>query len=307
MAQGQDIEAAGYNVIRNKINLIMGSGIGQLGYGQTVYSSDVAESQQITAQQWNLLRFDLFNARVHQDGTSPTIVQANTGSVITFGSSHPNNQYNTQANIATANKFSIGPGQFAIDAGASASRTTSWSNSLSCTCTVSFGSPDQARWFFNSGGKIRFNSSRTGGAATAQNQFWSSLLSSLGTIEFGANTSSMNFYNLTNSSQIFFDSSVGSTYSSTSYAYSANLFRLSAQCNVADNSNGGASVILFTVSWQDIYVDSGPSPPPDLVDGTLSLSVTELRASGVLQNGTSTPGIFAIIRPTYSITAIVGS
>jgi hypothetical protein len=307
MAQGQNIEAVGYNVIRNKINLIMGSGIGQLGYGQTVYSSDVAQSQQITAQQWNLLRFDLFNARVHQDGTSPTIVQANTGSVITFGSSHPNNQYNTQADIATTNKFNVGPGQFSIDSGTSASRSASWENSLSCTCTVSFGSPDQARWFFNSGGKIRFNSSRVGGSATPQNQFWSSLLSSLGTIEFGATSPSINFYNLTNSAQIFFDSSVGSTYSSASYAYSANLFRLSAQCNVANNANGGASVILFTVSWQDIYTNLGPSYTPDLVDGILSLSVTELRASGVLQNGTSTPGIFSIIRPTYSITAIVGT
>jgi hypothetical protein len=305
MAQGQNIEAVGYNIIRNKINLIMGSGIGQSGYGQTVYSSDVAQSQQITAQQWNLLRFDLFNARVHQDGTSPTIVQANTGSVITFGSSQPNNQYNTQADIATANKFSVGPGQFAIDAGASASRTTSWSNSVSCTCTVSFGSSDQARWFFNSGGKIRFNSSRVGGAATAQNQFWSSLLSSVGTIEFGATSPSINFYNLTNSSQVFFNTAAGGAYASV--AYSANLFRLSAQCNVANNSNGGASVIQFTATWQDIYVDSGPSPPPDLVDGTLSLSVTELRASGVLQNGTSTPGIFSIVRPTYSITAIAGS
>lgn len=305
MAQGQNIEAVGYNIIRNKINLIMGSGIGQLGYGQTVYSSDVAQSQQITAQQWNLLRFDLFNARVHQDGTSPTIVQANTGSVITFGSSHPNNQYNTQADIATVNKFNIGPGQFAIDAGASVSRTTSWSNSVSCTCTVSFGSPDQARWFFNSGGKIRFTSSRIGGASTPQNQFWSSLLSAIGTIEFGAESPSINFYSLTNSSQIFFNTTAGGAYSSV--AYSANLFRLSAQCNVANNSNGGASVIQFTAVWQDDYVDSGPSPPPDLVDGTLSLSVTELRASGVLQNGTSTPGVFSIVRPTYSVTSIIGA
>jgi hypothetical protein len=305
MAQGQNIEAVGYNVIRNKINLIMGSGIGQLGYGQTVYSSDVAQSQQITAQQWNLLRFDLFNARVHQDGTSPTIVQANTGSVITFGSSHPNNQYNSQADIATVNKFSIGPGQFAIDAGASVSRTTSWNNSVSCTCTVSFASADRARWFFNSGSKIRFNSSRVGGAATAQNQFWSSLLSSIGTIEFGAATSSINFYSLTNSPQVFFNTIAGGAYSSV--VYSANLFRLSAQCNVANNSNGGASVIQFTAVWQDDYVDLQPSPPSDLVDGTLSLSVTELRASGVLQNGTPTPGIFSIVRPTYSITAIAGS
>lgn len=302
-AKGQEIEAVDYNVIRNKINLVMGSGIGQLGYGQTVYSADVAQNQQITADQWNLLRYDLFNARVHQDGTSPTIVQANTGSVITFSSANPNNQYNSQADIATTNKFNIGTGQFAIDAGTSVNRSTSWLSSVSCTCTVTFGSADQARWFFNSGGKIRFTSSRTGGTASPQNSAWSSLLTGSGTVEFGAETPSVvNFYSLTNSSQIFYTAGA-------SGAYSGNIYRLSAQSNVANNVNGGATVLQFSILWQDgyVYTGSGGSLTPDTVDGTLSLVVDELRASGVLQNGTGTPGVFSITRPSYSITAITGS
>lgn len=302
-AKGQEIEAVDYNVIRNKINLVMGTGIGQLGYGQTVYSADVAESQQITAQQWNLLRYDLFNARVHQDGTSPTIVQATPGSVITFSSANPNNQYNSQADTANVNKFNIGSGQFALDAGASTSRTTSWLSAVSCTCTVTFGSADQARWFFNSGGKIRFTSSRSGGTASAQNSSWSSLLASAGTFEFGAVTpSGVNFYSLNNLVQTFYSaSSTGS--------YSGNLYTLSAQSNVANNINGGATVIQFTAVWQDsyVYTGSGSSTFPDLVDGTLTLTVDELRASGVLQNGTGTPGVFSITRPGYSITPITGS
>jgi hypothetical protein len=300
MATGQSIEAVNYNTIRNKINLVMGAGIGQTGYGQTVYSSDVAQSQDITAQQWNLLRFDIFNARVHQDGASPTIVSANPGSVIAFGSSHPNNQYNTQADLSTANRFNIGPGQFAIDSGTSATRTTSWNSSVSCTCTVTFSSADQARWFFNSGGKIRFASSRVGGTASPQNQFWSSLLTAVGTVEFGGISPAINFYNLTNSSQVFLNTIGSGAYSSV--AYSSNLFQLSAQCNVANNSNGGATVIQFTALWQDNYTNIS-----DSVSGTLNFTVTELRASGVLQNGTSTPGVFSIARPTYSITAIAGS
>lgn len=302
-AKGQEIEAVDFNVIRNKINLIMGAGIGQSGYGQSVYSSDVAQSQQITAQQWNLLRFDLFNARVHQDGTAPLIVQAGQGSVITYSSANPNNQYNSQADIATVNKFNIGSGQFAIDSGASTTRTTSWVNSVSCTCTVTFGSADQARWFFNSGGKIRFTSSRIGGSSSAQNSAWSSLLTSAGTVEFGAATpSGINFYSLNNSSQIFYSAGL-------SGAYSGNIYRLSAQSNVANNVNGGATVIQFTILWQDsyVYTGSGSSSAPDNVDGTLSISVDELRASGVLQNGTSSPGVFSIVRPSYSITSITGS
>lgn len=302
-AQGENIEAVDYNVIRNKINQVMGTGIGQSGYGQTVYSTDVGVNQDITAQQWNLLRFDIFNARIHQDGTTPTIVQANQGSVITFGSAHPNSQYNTQSDLATANRFNIGVGQFVIDTGTSQTRATAWTTSVSCTCTVSFGSADQARWFFNSGGKIRFTSNRVGGTASPQNASWSGLLNSAGTVEFGGIIpSAINFYSLTNSPQIFF--ATGS-----SGAYSGNIYRLSAQSNVANNINGGATVIQFTALWQDQYAygGSGTSSFPDNVDGTLSWTVDELRAAGVLQNGTPTPGSFSITRPGYSITAITGS
>lgn len=292
--KGQEIEAVDYNLIRNKINLIMGAGVGQMGYGQTLYSTDVAQLQQITAEQWNLLRYDLYNARVHQDGTAPTIVQAVSGNVITFSSANPNNQYNSQADIVTANKFNIGIGQFVVDTGGTATRTTSWSVSVSCTCTVTFGSADQARWFFNSGGKIRFTSSRSGGSTTPENNVWSAILAQAGTVEFGAiGPSSVNFYSLNNSPQTFFTGG-------GSGVYSGNQYTLTAQSNVANNVNGGATVILFTASWNDLYV----SPP---IDGTLTWIVDELRASGVLQNGTVTPGAFSISRPSYSITAITGS
>lgn len=302
-AKGQEIEAVDYNTIRNKINLVMGAGIGQTGYGQTVYSSDVAQNQQITAQQWNLLRFDIFNARVHQDGTSPTIVQASAGSVITYSSANPNNQYNTQADIATSNRFLVGSGQFVVDSATSVNRTTPWNSSVTATCTVTFGSADQARWFFNSGGQLRFTSSRVGGSVTSQNTAWSSLLTSASPVAFGANFPvGVNFYSLTNNPQTVYSLASSGT-------YAGNLYRLTAQSNVASNINGGATVIQFTALWQDTYTytGTGGSLVPDNVDGTLNLTVTEYRASGVLQNGTETPGVFSITRPSYSITAITGS
>lgn len=301
-AQGQNIEAVDYNVIRNKIDQVMGTGIGRSGYGQTVYSTDVATSQDITAEQWNLLRFDIFNARVHQDGATPTIVQAVQGSVITYGSAHPNNQYNTQADLAIANKFNIGTGQFVIASGISQTRTTAWSSSVSCTCTVSFGSVNQARWFFNSGGKIRLTSNRVGGLNSPQNDAWSSLLNSAGTVEFGGISPVVNFYNLTTSPQTFYTLSSSGTYAANSYS-------LTALSNVPDNSNGGATVVQFTALWQDQYAYTGPGTAsfPDSVDGTLSLTVTELRATGELQNGTTIPGSFSITSPSYSITAITGA
>jgi hypothetical protein len=255
----------------------------------------------VTKAQWDNLRFDIFNARLHQDGLSPTIVTATSGQPVRYGAGHPNNQYNTQADTAVANKFNIGTGQFVIESATSATRTTSWNSSLTATVTVTFATADQARYFFNSGSKIRCSSSRIGGSASPQNSSWSNILDTAGTVAFGGNTSGLNFYNLTNSYQTFFNLT-------SSAPYSANQYRIEVVSNIADNTIGGATTLTFRVTYSDTYTYTGTGSPsiPDNVDGTLTLTVDELRASGTLQPlGT---GPFVITRPTsYSISGISGS
>jgi len=297
---GSVIEAVDYTTIRNKIIGIMGIGAGQSGYGQTLLSSGVAIGNTVTKAQWDSLRYDLLNARIHQDGLVPTIVTATQGQPIRFGAGHPNNQYNTQADTAITNKWNIGSGQFVIDAATSTTRSTSWNTSLSATVTVTFATSDQARYFFNSGSKIRCVSSRTGGTGSPQNSSWSNILDTAGTVAFGGNTSGLNFYNLTNSYQTFYSLT-------TSAPYTGNQYRIEVVSNVADNSIGGATQLIFRVTWTDTYTytGSGGSTFPDNVDGTISLTVDELRASGTLQPlGT---GPFVITRPSYSISGISGS
>ena len=290
---GLIIEAVDYNTIRTKIIGIMGTGAGQSGYGQTLLSSSIAFGNTVTKAQWDNLRFDIFNARLHQDGLSPTIVTATSGQPVRYGAGHPNNQYNTQADTAIANKFNIGTGQFVIESATSATRTTAWNSSLTATVTVTFSTADQARHFFNSGSKIRCASSRTGGTASPQNSSWSNILDTAGTVAFGGNTSVLNFYNLTNSYQTFFNLS-------SSAPYTANQYRIEVVSNIADNTIGGATTLTFRVTYTDSYSSS-----PDTVDGTLILTVDELRASGTLQPlGT---GPFVITRPGYSISGISGS
>lgn len=290
---GLIIEAVDYNTIRTKIIGIMGTGAGQSGYGQTLLSSSVAFGNTVTKAQWDNLRFDIFNARLHQDGVSPTIVNAVSGQPVRYGAGHPNNQYNTQANTAIANKFNIGTGQFVIESATSATRSTAWNSSLTATVTVTFSTADQARHFFNSGSKIRCASSRTGGTTSPQNSSWSNVLDTAGTVTFGGNTAGLNFYNLTNSYQTFFNLS-------SSAPYTVNQYRIEVVSNVADNSVGGATTLTFRITYTDAYSSS-----PDAVNGTLTLTVDELRASGTLQPlGT---GPFIITRPGYSISGISGS
>lgn len=307
------IDDLDYNQIRDKIVKIMSSGTGQFGYGQTVTSSPIGQGDVITKAQWDRLRFDILNARIHQDGTAPNLVEAIIGQPVRTGDSNPKRQYNAAVDVATTNKFFIGSGQFVVESGISQTRTSAWKESVSTVVNLQFPNADRARWFFNSGGRIRFSSSRTGGGNTLQNNAWSSLLTNIGTISFGATStiglnsiyqigSFLTFWQLTNSYQNFF---VGAQ--ASPYQYASNNFVIRARSNVANNINGGATSIDFNVTWSDnyVYTKPGVSEVPDNVDGTLRLNVEELRASGnLLPFGT---GPFVIQRPIYSVNSISGS
>ncbi len=278
MAIGDLISASDYNTIRNKIINVMGTGVGNSGYGQTTFSTAVSAGNTITKAQWDALRYDIYNALLHQTGAAPSLVTVASSGVIAYGAGNPNTQYDSLADQTVANRFDLGTGQFVTQVIGSESFTNSWYQSLSSTVTVTFNTAEEARFFFNSGGKIRFSSSRSGGTGTAQNTAWSSLLSSSGTQQFTGNNAGVNFFGLTSSYQTVFNLT-------SSSPYSANIWRIEALCNVSNNSAGTANIVTFRVSWIDGYFEPGPepSPPPgDLVDGTLTLSVDSVRASGTL-------------------------
>ncbi len=296
----QRIAALDYNSIRNKIIGIIGTGSGQQGYGQPVQSASVFPGNNITKNQWDLLRYDIVNAKVHQDGVLPSIITLASGDYIGYGAGHPNTNYDTIAEQAILDRFNIGAGQSVLSTVATQTRTGSWSTQSQCTLTATFSTPDEARYFFNSGGNIRFTSSRTGGVVSSQNTAWTNLLStSAGTINFGAQVpTTVNFYTLTTSYQQIYQ--VSST-----TPYSANNYKIEALCDCTDptNINGTASSVTFRITWSDSYVDPAPDPPGDLVDGTLTINVEELKASGALIPS----GFFTITSPVYSISSISAS
>jgi hypothetical protein len=186
--------------------------------------------------------------------------------------------------------------------------------------TVSFSSANNARAFFNSGGELRFTSSRSGGTASPtntanvgwrQNESWTNFLATVNPV-FGGNkpgtgvdpNNGANFYRLS--------STFGQFYSATaSSPYGANSFRVSARTpSVADNSTGTASSIEFYFEWIDAYTNPVPGgglpassfPPGDGVDGTISLSCTTLEATGVLVPAGT--GNFTVQSPSVTIGAI---
>lgn len=294
MASGDLINASDYNNIRVKVANILGTGSGQTGYGQTVLSAlNEATGDIIGTDEWDNLRNDIINIGLHQTNAQPFLTDVAAGDVITFGSSHPNNQYDTQINSYTTTKFNVSSARIATTAKLTKTYTTAWATALSYTATLTFASANEMRYFFNSGGKIRIASSRSGGTASTQNTDWTNLLAAAGNIDFGANTATTKkVYELTNAYQTIY-SALGSG------AYSTNEYRIEAKCNVATNSGATATIIDIRVQWIDNHLTGFQ----DSVDGTLQVDVAELKATGsMLPSGT-----FTITSGTFTDTAITGS
>ena len=292
-----EIDDLDFNTLRNKIIEVIGNGAGTYGYGQAIQSSQVFQGNIITKTQWDGLRFDLVNILIHQTGVTPTLIEVARGSVIGEDAGDPLQAYGRAIDTARINRFLLAPGQSLVTAVSTKTYTSTWSSSASMTVQLTFDSADNARFFFNSGGKIRLTSTRTGGSSTAQNNAWSNILASAGVVEFGADSENLDFYTLTNSYQTRFQSFL-------STPYSANNYKIESLCNVANNSTGTATSITFRIVWSDTYVDAFPGiPPEDIVDGTLSLSIEEIKASGLLQPA----GSFSITSPSYTVSNITAA
>lgn len=296
MSTGNSIKAADFNEIQQRIEKVLGVGSGKFGYGQAVLSAQVAPGEIITASQWTRLRTDIVNARLHQTGVAPQLVDVSQGPTpIVWDAGSPVLQYFRHATLAEVEKFNIGMSRFVTETGISHSYTNKWNATLSTNAVIEFQSADQARYFFNSGSKLKITSTRTGGADTAQNRAWSGLLNAVGPILFGATEPSVvNFYTLTDQYQTIVSSNV-----STDFVYSENRFLIKAKCDVASNTNGGASKIDFLFEWVDAY----NKWPGERVDGTLSLKIEELRASGNLFPS----GNFIVPKPIFRSTQFVDS
>lgn len=280
MAVGDIIYSTRYNNLQNRINVIMGTGAGTSGYGQTNLSSgQVSVGTVVTAAHVNNLRADMIRARWHQTGTDPSAsypTYSNTDLIAETAFAN----FETQIATIETDKLLIGAGQSTIATGNTSVRSTAWNGTLTHAITVDFGSDTAARNFFNSGGQLRFRATLTGGAGDSIYNDWNSMLTNMGTISMdytqttatGTGTgSAIGFYDLTTSNQQIFTKTGTGT-------YSANDYTVYARCDVANNSSGGARYVYITINFND---DKGPNPNYDEnVTGTLTSYVEHLRATG---------------------------
>ena len=316
------IVQADYNSIRNKVIAVLGNGSGNSGYGQQarIVSTAVAEGTKVTINEWANLRFDIINAYKHINGSNPVTAVVAEGNTIRYTGSFtpdtgsldvPQKQYDDWANDITTNRFTVAAGESATTSVTTSSRTTAWVSQCECIIQLYWSNANDARYWFNSGGKIRISASRSGGAGTAQNTSWTSLLSAAGTQSFGGAVPSTgttpndgtNWYKTTSTFQTFYTATASSPYGSNNY-------RLQARCvDVPSNSAGTAASGEIRVLFTDGYTDSGaafsPNPPPDdIIDGTLTVSVSTLFATGIMVPSSAA---FTVVQPTIAVGAVTGS
>ena len=325
-----------YNSIRDKVVTVLGFGSGNIGYGQQarIQSTAVTDDSKVTINEWANLRFDIINAYKHIFGSNPTTAVVSEGATVRYTSTFtpdtgtldvPQRQYDEWADRITANRFTVAAGETAATGVLSKSRTGSWSTQCQCVIEVYWPNSNEARYFFNSGGQIRVSASRSGGIQSPslgyqQNAAWTSLLTSAGTQQFGAAnpgtgtspSNGLNWYRTTSTFQTYYTATASSP-------YGANTYRLQARCTDQPNNSGGlASQLEIQVLFTDGYVDPGVGvpaagvqtqtaanfPPGDSVDGTLTVNVSALYATGIMVPAAE---LFTVTQPLITVGTVTGS
>jgi len=167
-AQGSLIEAQDYNQIlgantstdTSTIHAVWAWGNGSRGYGQTPISQ-VSVASLVTATQWATLVNTVNSANLHIRNTSSGLTANTAGQVIGHSGGLPTaitllNQdrllfATNSAVVANQSSLTAYPAWVVADTSATVTR--------SFGANVAFASPDAARFFFNAGGRLKFNCS----------------------------------------------------------------------------------------------------------------------------------------------------
>ena len=178
------IQATDYNGFASttsggNVNVIWGTGTGDAGYGQSSTLATVSAGGTVTATQWAGLVNRISSIASHQ-GTTITArtapVAGNTIAVLAAVQTDLNNCYTNRGNaVGTGSQFTGWTGTSSKTT-ATGSGTTPWT--ITFTHTVTWASAAAARYFFNAGGRIKWETSKTSTGTVADTE-WNDLANTL--------------------------------------------------------------------------------------------------------------------------------
>lgn len=279
-----------YNAIRNNIAEILGTGDGEYGYGQPL-TSNVLDELTVTTignPEYNKLSTDILKARNHQTGAVVRAIKYLSETAVP--PVKPDQTYIlslvTQTNAAQANRLQQppAPSQATISTLLDPTASGEWSQTSTHTFEIDFGSSEDMRFFFNTGGQIQFSASRPAGgavpksASTKKNTSWTNLLKSIGTISFNRTktVSSLKVGGSLKGYAALLDVNGNPTdpiqiYSQHAGDLTSNTYNITAVIPATET----LSTIVFTIEFKDEHVTS-----PNNVSGSLKSIVKVYRATG---------------------------
>jgi len=290
-----DITAARINNLQSSISLILGSGSGQNGYGQSVTSVPVTNTGDIaTAADMNAIYADILTARVHQVGagdigiaevvqnlnvvaedTSFNVSDLGVTTVDPDGFKKGIVDFETLMTQVQSDKASIHTSQAALEPGVASARSTTWNGLIYHEVAVTFSSADARRFFFNTGGELRLTANNTG-ASTPKGLDWTALCSELGIIKLNSSATtttgtgsgtSIGNYDLTSNFQSIYQKVGTGSYSGV---YAGNLYTIKARSDIDTR-------IIFRIEFNDVVFDNNVD---NNVDGRIESVIQHYRASG---------------------------
>jgi len=178
------IQATDYNGFADttsggNVNVIWGTGTSDAGYGQSTTLATVSAGGTVTATQWAGLVNRISSIASHQ-GTTITSrtapVAGNVIAVLSAVQTDLNNCYTNRGNAAgTGSQFTGWTGT-SSKTSATGSGSTPWT--ITFTHTVTWSSANAARYFFNAGGRIKWETSKTSTGTEADDE-WNDLANTL--------------------------------------------------------------------------------------------------------------------------------
>lgn len=307
-ASGQVIAATDYNglaqtTVGGNVAFVLGTGHGAVGYGQnTAGIATVSSTATVTATQWSGLIFLVNRALGHQSGAGAQLgsgsnIGVAAGATITAFSNVATavTTINTNSALASAlGSTTTGAAStaFAPNVGA----TTAFNGHIDVN--VTFASANQARFFFNAGGRLNFVCSATGTVSTRTTAMRDAI-NSIGGITAFSNTvnggrtgtggtytgnTGIGYRGLTTSAQQI-------AQVTTAAPYGTNFARVLVFCNTSDTTNGSISASVVFRLLLNVAAD-------DSFGGSLTLA-TNVRCDVVFPSTTYLTDSWGVPTITY--------
>ena len=277
---GGTIQATDYNGLANvsaaNVWYVLSTGSGTYGYGQDAASiSTVSAAGTITATQWAGMVHSINKVLGHQGGAAAQLPTGGLGNIgITAGAT-----ITAFANVSTAvttigtNRLNFNSLRGTLVTGATNFDATFSTSTFTQTITVTFASANQARYFFNAGGRFSLVFTPSGLTDNNKETSYNDLMNAIGTLHLDAETSTrtgtgetltinglaIGYWDLTTSNQTIIK------LTSDNATYTGNTLEVFMRVAGAAGTNGGKGTqVIYDIT----YTDGADEAFNDAVSGT---------------------------------------